>query len=164
MAITIRHAVSDDLAAIHEIYACPSAQAFTTQLPFPKLATWEKRINQDSSDSYFLVAESEGIVVGHATLWLQSSPRRRHVASIGMAVHDEHSGKGIGSSPMEAVITLADKWLNIRRIELEVFSDNISAITLYRKFGFEVEGEAKDFAFKDGQFVSALYMSRINAN
>jgi putative acetyltransferase len=40
---------------------------------------------------------------------------------------------------MRAVIDLADKWLNLARIELTVFTDNEPAIALYRKFGFEIE-------------------------
>lgn len=41
---------------------------------------------------------------------------------------------------MEAAVDLADKWLNLTRFELEVYTDNASAIRLYKKFGFTIEG------------------------
>jgi L-phenylalanine/L-methionine N-acetyltransferase len=41
---------------------------------------------------------------------------------------------------MQATVDLADKWLNLTRLELEVYTDNEPAIRLYKKFGFAVEG------------------------
>lgn len=32
------------------------------------------------------------------------------------------------------------------------------------KFGFEQEGVMRDYAFRDGQYVDAIMMSRINKN
>jgi L-phenylalanine/L-methionine N-acetyltransferase len=39
---------------------------------------------------------------------------------------------------MQAAVDLADKWLNLTRLELEVYTDNAPAIRLYKKFGFTV--------------------------
>ena len=76
-------------------------------------------------------------------------------------VRDDWHGKGVGTAMMRAVIDLADKWLNLARIELTVFTDNESAIALYRKFGFEIEGTHRKYAFRDGDFVDAYAMARI---
>ena len=62
---------------------------------------------------------------------------------------------------MQAAVDLADKWLNLRRLQLEVFTDNGPAIRLYEKFGFAVEGTLVDFAFRDGQFVDVYLMARL---
>jgi len=78
-----------------------------------------------------------------------------------MMVRDDWHGKGVGTAMMRAVIDLADKWLNLARIELTVFTDNESAIALYRKFGFEIEGTHRKYAFRDGDFVDAYAMARI---
>ena len=43
---------------------------------------------------------------------------------LGMGVADDVSGRGIGTALMRALIDAADKWLDIRRIELTVFHDN----------------------------------------
>jgi len=51
-----------------------------------------------------------------------------------MMVRDDWHGKGVDTAMMRAVIDLADKWLNLARIELTVFTDNESVIALYRKF------------------------------
>ena len=90
-----------------------------------------------------------------------SKPRRRHAASIGMTVHDAWAGRGVGTAPMAAAVDLADNWLNLRRIELTVYVDNEPAIRLYRRFGFEVEGTAIGYSFRDGEFVDAHMMARL---
>jgi len=55
-------------------------------------------------------------------------PRRRHAAVVGMMVRDDWQGKGIGTQLMQAAVDLADKWLNLSRLELGVYPDNEPAI------------------------------------
>ena len=62
---------------------------------------------------------------------------------------------------MRAAIDLADKWLNLTRLELTVFTDNEPAIALYRKFGFETEGTLRKYAFCDGEFADVYAMARV---
>lgn len=62
---------------------------------------------------------------------------------------------------MQAAVDLADRWLNLSRLELEVQVDNEGAIRLYRKFGFEVEGTLREYTFRDGALVDVYYMARI---
>jgi putative acetyltransferase len=44
---------------------------------------------------------------------------------------------------MRACVDLADKWLNLTRLGLEVYTDNEPEIRLYERFGFEREGTLK---------------------
>jgi putative acetyltransferase len=78
-----------------------------------------------------------------------------------MGVHDEWQGKGIGTELMRAGIELADKWLNLTRLELEVYTDNEAAIRLYERFGFEREGRLRQHAFRDGRYVDSYVMGRL---
>jgi putative acetyltransferase len=80
-----------------------------------------------------------------------------------MAVRDDFHGRGVGTALMVALINLADNWLNLHRLELEVFVDNEPAIHLYQKFGFVIEGRLVDFAFRDGEYADVFVMGRIRA-
>jgi putative acetyltransferase len=160
--IVIRHAEPEDAQAIKAVYQCENTYSQTLQLPFPSNKSWEIKMADIPENVYAFVAEIDGKVVGNLGFEICKNPRRRHVGHIGMGVMDDYQGKGVGTALMDALITLADNWLNIRRIELTVYTDNLAAIKLYEKFGFKTEGEAEDFAFKNGKYVNVFNMARIN--
>jgi L-phenylalanine/L-methionine N-acetyltransferase len=158
--IRIRAAEPTDAEAISLILSCPRVQANTLQLPFRSLEHHRGRLQPDPY-VHRLVAEVEGRVVGELGLHLERSPRRNDCASIGMVVHDAFQGQGVGTALMAATIDLADNWLGLRRLELEVYVDNTPAIRLYQKFGFQVEGTLTSFARRAGSLVDAYYMARL---
>ena len=162
MTITIRAAEPGDFDAIREIMTQPKVQAQTLQLPYASLEMWKKRISETAPGDHVLVAEIDGKVVGNLGLHsMAKSARRRHVGYLGMSVHDAWHRKGVGAALMESAIKLADNWLQYSRLELTVYVDNAGAIALYKKFGFEIEGTHKRYAFREGVFVDAHFMARL---
>lgn len=162
MTVFVRSAELFDIPGIHKLYACPNAQANSLQLPFLSFRLWEKQLSNLSNNSYFYVAAQNGQIVGQLNIEICTFQRRRHAAEFGIAVHDDHVRKGIGSQLMESMIDLADNWINLRRLELTVFCENEPAIALYKKFGFNIEGRSSEFVFLNGQYVDAYHMARFN--
>ena len=76
-------------------------------------------------------------------------------------VRTDCQGQGIGTALLEAVLDLADNWLMLRRVELEVYADNQRAVRLYEKFGFEAEGRRREAAVKNGAYVDLMVMARL---
>jgi L-phenylalanine/L-methionine N-acetyltransferase len=160
--LQIRRAEADDYSAIHEIFSSPKVFAGTLQLPYPSREQWRQRLADPADGTYHLVAVVGDQVVGMLGVHtFPDKPRRRHVGVIGMAVRDGWQGKGIGTDLMRAAIDLADKWLNLTRLELEVYTDNEPAIRLYKRFGFEREGTLRQYAFRDGHYVDSYMMARL---
>ena len=157
---TIRAVNSEDYQDIYEVYACPGVVKETLQLPYVSLDNRKGSLSNMSPDQYMLVAEVDGKVVGSIGI-RRGKDRLAHVAAIGMGVHDDHQNKGIGTALMRAILDMTDNWLNIRRVELDVYTDNLRAVHLYKKFGFEIEGVRRDFAFRDGEYVDAYHMARL---
>ena len=62
--------------------------------------------------------------------------RRAHVGQLGIFVHDDYQNQGIGSKLMEAVIDLAENWLNLKRLELTVNTDKQDRYSSVRKIWF----------------------------
>jgi putative acetyltransferase len=81
-----------------------------------------------------------------------------------MGVHDAYQGQGVGTALMTAAIDLADNWLNVIRLELSVWCDNIPAVRLYKRFDFEIEGTLRDYGFREGRYVDAYSMARLRAD
>lgn len=157
--IHIRGREPSDLEALTEIFNCPGVAAGTLQLPHTSVETRRQRWGQSSPGTHSLVAEIDGRVVGSIGLHVEPADRRRHAGGIGMGVHDDFQGRGVGTALMEAILDLAFNWIGLRRIELTVYTDNAPAVHLYQKFGFEIEGTARRYAFRHGTLVDAYHMA-----
>jgi putative acetyltransferase len=159
--IHVRGREPEDIDALTEIMNCPNVVAGTLQLPYRSVAMRRERM-RDDANAHHLVAEIDKRVVGDLGLHTETSPRQRHVGRMGMVVHEDFQGKGVGTALMTAMVELADNWLGLRRIELHVYTDNAPAIHLYEKFGFVIEGTAREYAYRGGLYVDAYAMARIH--
>ena len=160
--LTIRRAEADDCSALYDMFTCPKVYAGTLQLPYPSREQWRRRLAEAGDDLYNIVAVVGDRVIGMFSLHtFPARPRRRHAGSIGMSVHDDWQGKGVGTALMRAGIDLADNWFNLTRLELEVYADNEPAVRLYERFGFEREGLLRQHAYRDGRYVDSLVMGRL---
>jgi len=159
--IVVRAAEPSDVPAITEVMNQPRAVWGTLQTPLMSEAMRQKRFDATDHNNRALVAVLDGRVVGSIGLHREPWHRRIHTASIGMPVHDAFAGRGVGSAMMAAVVDLADRWWNIKRLELNVYADNARAIALYERFGFEREGLLRAYAWRDGAYVDSLAMARL---
>jgi putative acetyltransferase len=160
--VTIRAARPDDAEDVAAYMAQPSVVWGTLQLPIQSAAAWRTRFEGNSPDtSYVLVAEVASKAVGLIGLHWGTRPRTRHVAHLGMTVSEQYQGRGIGKALMGAALDAADRWLNLVRVELEVYPDNERAVRLYQQSGFELEGRKRLNAWRDGQYVDSLIMGRL---
>jgi putative acetyltransferase len=157
----VRRAEPDDFDAFWRIYKEESVYSGTLQTPLPSRDSWRKRLAEPVEGDYILAACVNGEVVGNAGLHHSKQARRAHAMHLGMTVRDDLQGKGVGTALMQALVDLADNWLNVFRLELTVFVDNKRAIALYRKFGFEIEGTHKAYALRAGRYVDVHAMARI---
>ncbi len=157
--IVIRALEPGDFLAVAELHNQPRATAGTLGIPLQSVSDVEQRFRIDAYNR-MLVAELDGRLVGDAGLHLNRG-RRSHSGSLGMSVHDDFQGRGVGTALMSALIDLADNWYNLLRLDLQVYTDNAAAVHLYEKFGFVIEGTLRSYAFRAGEFVDAFYMARL---
>jgi L-phenylalanine/L-methionine N-acetyltransferase len=160
--IKIRRAEADDCIAVTEMFTSTKVYSGTLQVPYPSLDYWRRRLTENADSVYNLVGLIDDRLVGMVTVvTYPNRPRRRHVGTIAICVHGDWQGKGVGAALMRAILDLADNWLNLTRLELEVYADNEAAIHLYERFGFEVEGTLRQHAFRDGEYVDSKVMGRL---
>lgn len=160
--IVVRAMEPGDVPQLTEVMNQPRAVWGTLQTPLTSVEMRQKRFDATDHNNRALVAETEGRVVGSIGLHREPWHRRIHTASLGMAVHDAYAGRGVGSALMAAVVDLAERWWNIKRLELNVYADNGRAIALYERFGFEREGLHRAYAWRDGAYVDSITMARLS--
>lgn len=158
--VTIRAREPSDWEEIAALTELPKVRWGTLRLPYTRKEQWRKWMENTPDERTGIVAVFEKRIVGSADIF-QYKGRRRHAGEVGMTVHDDFHRRGIGSALMAALIDVADNWLDLKRLELTVYTDNAAAIRLYEKFGFEVEGTLRGYAFRAGQYVDSLFMARL---
>ena len=162
MSYLIRPLEPEDAAGIAALRRMPGV--FENTMGLPSHRTEDSAAFIDSLDEYahqFVAEAEDGTIIGLAGIMLRANPRTRHVGSVGIMVHTDWQNQGVGTALMARILDLADNWLLLVRVELEVFADNPRAIHLYEKMGFEREGCRRMAVVKNGHYVDEYVMSRI---
>jgi L-phenylalanine/L-methionine N-acetyltransferase len=163
--VTIRRAHPGDAEGFATMMGEPGVYSQLMQMPYADVEQWRERLSHAAASGQpdlQLVAEAEGRLVGSAGLHsVGPSLRRRHAMMLGISVVGAWQGRGVGRALMQALCDYADRWLGLRRLELQVYADNARAIALYRRFGFELEGTHRAYALRDGVLVDSLSMARL---
>ena len=167
---TIRRATVDDAAAFARINGDPAVLRNLMQLPYTSEPIWRTRLAEMTTPGrgdLLLVAEQalDGAprVVGTAGLHPVSAlPRLRHAAMLGISVAVEAQRQGVGAALMQAMCDYADRWMQIQRLQLDVYVDNAPALALYHRFGFEHEATQRAYALRDGAYVDSHTMARMH--
>lgn len=164
MNFEIRPVKLEDAVFINQMRRMDGVRENILGIISERLADSENFIKNLTPDNHMLVAEVEEEgqkkVVGVISLNISPIPRMRHSGSIGIMVHKDYQGKGIGKALFARIIDLADNWLKLVRLELSVFTDNERAINLYKSFGFEIEGRKKYASIRSGEYADEYLMAR----
>ena len=165
LKITIRPASEEDAAAFAKVFADRSAANGTLQHPYTSAEVWRTRLAGNvGARQVTFAAVVNGRIVGNAGLHpINDNPRQKHVCSLGIAITSAYQGRGVGRALMQACLDFADNWANYSRVELTVHADNVRAVKLYESLGFKYEGRLRDFSFREGGYVDALFMGRVTS-
>ena len=108
--------------------------------------------------SLYLLAEIEGEIVGTLTFSAEKRPRVQHGGEFGMSVLRKYWNLGIGDRMLASLIAWARQTGIIRKINLRVLVDNLSAIHLYEKYGFVRDCRRTREFYLHGQFIDVFLM------
>jgi L-phenylalanine/L-methionine N-acetyltransferase len=166
MDFSIRPVKLEDVSDINEMRRMDGVRENTLGMFSERIGSSENFIKGLTEHEHLLVAEVDvnggKKVIGVVGLHVNRNPRLRHSASIGIMMHVEYQGKGIGTALLKKVIDLADNWLMLIRVELTAFVENEGAVRLYQSFGFQIEGTKRYAAIRNGKYADEYLMARYN--
>ncbi len=114
----------------------------------------------DSTGKLLLVAEIENQIVGQLDFSSGHRQRISHTGDFGVSILKKYRNIGIGSLLLQTLIEWAKSTNQIEKINLQVHSTNIHAISAYKKNGFIVEGTRKnEIKYGDNNYVDSVLMS-----
>lgn len=170
ISYTIRSAAVRDAAALSALRVQIDGETeYLDREPgeaFIDPAGFEQLIQTDaeSPTNLFLVAEADGTIVGFSRCEGNTLRRFAHKAEFGICIAKEFWGFGIGGNLLKETVSWADS-NRISKLNLHVLESNEKAISLYKKFGFEVEGVLKnDKILADGRYHNTVIMGRVKAS
>ncbi|HVU57888.1 MAG TPA: N-acetyltransferase [Puia sp.] len=119
---------------------------------------WIGNFNDDPN-SIILIARTQHRMTGLLFFVGGSKKKNAHTGELGLSVHPEFQGLGIGRQLIVSLIEWAEKNPTIEKIFLNVFATNQKAIHLYRDLGFKEEGRfIRGIKQSDGEYVDILQM------
>jgi L-amino acid N-acyltransferase YncA len=154
----IRRALPADLPAVAEIYDREAREGHATfdLEPRPR-AVWEERL---TSDDPFLVAEHDGVVIGHAgATSYRPKPAYRHTRESWVYVAPAHQGLGTGRALYDALLALlADDGVHL--VVAAVALPNDASLALHRAVGFEEVGTMREVGRKFDRWIDLVWLQR----
>lgn len=98
-------------------------------------------------------------VVGWVDVNVSANPRHSHKGNLGMGLLEKYRGQGLGSKLMAAALEKAEA-IGLDKVELTVYTTNLPAIALYKKFGFVKEGLSRNYRKLGRQVFDVFYMAK----
>ena|SRR5690242_14557402 len=121
---------------------------------------YRAKIAKLAVDGRYIVAEENGVPVGHAFLDPMPMRANAHVFQLTIVVHPGHIERSIGRAMLGDLLDWARRDARVGRVELKVRAGNQRAQNLYRSMGFVEEARFRDRVRRiDGLFEDDLGMA-----
>lgn len=104
---------------------------------------WRQKIGEPGYEKAWLLWD-EDKVVGHTLLTSMQLPSALHRLDLEIGIEEKYRDKGLGKKLTETAIKWARDYKEVAWIDLMVFANNKSAISLYKSFGFTEVGRLED--------------------
>lgn len=114
-------------------------------------------LGASNAKSYFIIDKESETPIGIVSL-INIDYKNRNAECIIDIGEKNYWGKGYGSEGMKLILDYAFLELNLHRVSLKVFSFNDRAIHVYRKIGFQQEGQSRQSLYRNGKWYDIIHM------
>jgi len=145
--VYLRPSVKEDYENVWKMFSSLSKESlrflpirFTSE----RVGEWFKEMDYEKVLPILGIVRENGEdrVIADSSLEFSKLESRRHRAELGITVHDDYQGRGLGTEIIRHLIDIA-KSKRVKKLELLVVANNERAIHLYEKMGFIKEGHLR---------------------
>ncbi|MEZ0536753.1 GNAT family N-acetyltransferase [Caldicellulosiruptoraceae bacterium PP1] len=158
--INIRELTWGDLKLLQKWYNDPEVAFWALGLTGEKstikdFERWYK--NANSNVHRFIIELKNGFAIG--SISYRDYDINNKKVTLGIHIGEKNFwGKGLGTEATKLFIRYLFDNLDINRIELDTFDENVRAIKAYQKCGFKIEGVLREAKCIDGKFHDKILM------
>ena len=145
MKIRFRPELSSDTEMLWQMFSTLSEDSVSNLIPpftRERIEGWTSNINYDEVLAIVAVIKekNEQRIVGSASLKFNPHEHSKHKAELGITVYDDYQNIGIGTALVKHLLNIA-RIKKLKKVWLQVNTDNNTAIHIYKKAGFKIEGK-----------------------
>jgi RimJ/RimL family protein N-acetyltransferase len=144
--LTLRRMSAADADRLHRFFlALPAADLLFLRRDVTdgrEINNWVAEVER--GETVTLIAETEGTVMGEATLHLTGVPWNRHVGIVRVFTAREQRGRGLGRLLLEELCQLAPS-LGIEKLVAEMTVEQVPAQRLMAELGFKEEARLRSY-------------------
>jgi diamine N-acetyltransferase len=111
---------------------------------------WLQSFKHDPQSIFLIVADKKNVLAGF--VHVKGIDTLNQNAELGIGMISSEVGKGFGSEAIQIVSKYLQLNWNLRKLVLQVRSDNLVAIGVYNKSGFRSCGQYSEHVYIDGQW------------
>ena len=160
MTVSIRPITEADTPKLVKWRNAPSVvEHFIYRTPLTRKAhlNWLHNRVETGEVAQFVIYDGETAV---GSVYLRDIDRSNQKCEYGIFIGDEDCrGKGIGTAAAKLALAYAFEQLQMNRVYLRVFADNLGAIKSYEKAGFRYEGTFRQDVMIDGVGEDIVFMA-----
>jgi len=163
--LRLRRAERDDVKKYHEWINDPDVtEGLSLVLPMSiedEERWYQNTLSRDIQERPFSIEVRSGDgwrLIGNCSFF--DIEREVRCGEIGIMIGDKSMwNQGLGTEAMTLLLRIGFATLNLNRIFLRVYSDNLRAIRSYEKAGFILEGTLRQAVYKKGRYGDLHIMS-----
>lgn len=104
---------------------------------------------------WILVLKDSGEKIG--TCGFHNWDRENNCAEIGYDMQPEFWGKGYMSEALKAILAFAKDKMKVKRIDANIYPDNLGSVKLVERYGFRFNGETSICVFRGKEYLHRVY-------
>ena len=150
-----------DAEPLCELFSEPTLLTCGHFVPAAGISAFKTFADSPQGDQHRLVITDNGRPIGLGMLERPPYPRVAHLGRISLLLPLDLQGRECDFELLQALIDLAENWLNLKRLEAEIPADAPAVQHTLRRAGFVDEGIMKKALYGDGGWADSLFMARI---
>jgi len=167
--MNIRPAVLSDIKSIFDFIKIIAVKETNNVISLPEefsmtILDQEKWVKYYTENEYslLLVAEENEKIIAVLDFKTNAKIRLSHSGEFGISVLPEFQDQKVGTMMIEYLVNWARSKPKLKKINLCVFETNKRAIHVYKKLGFEIEGQQKKAVqISDDVYIDLIQMGMV---